>query len=144
MPIDTEKLLRDALAAVEQSKAKDELEERFKRLEERRPELRMSDVMAALEGASDEELDALQGTVLGGRAAAVLDDRDDDDNDDDPPATPPKPKPRTRPGRKSGSAYDWDVDKDGEVVPVGMARVYSGDDEPEEVELRDAEQDTDA
>lgn len=139
MPVDMEKLLRDALSAVEQSKAKDELEERFKRLEERRPELNMSDVMAALEKASDEELDALQGTVLGARAGEILDDRDDDVDDDDPPAQ--KPKKKTRPGRKSGNAYDWDVDERGQVVPLGMARVYGGDDEDDEVELRDAEVD---
>ena len=43
--------------------------------------------------------------------------------------------PRTRPGRKSGEAYDWTVDDDGNVVRSDVAVVWSGEDEPDEVEL---------
>jgi hypothetical protein len=44
-------------------------------------------------------------------------------------------KRRIRPGRKSGRAYGWWIDDDGEVVKLDIARIYSGPDEPDEVEL---------
>src|SRR5215469_12390152 len=123
MPVDMEKLLRSALSEVEQSKQHDALEDRFKQLEDKPREITMADVMRALESASDAELDALQGTILGSRAAEVLDDRADD-NGTPPPRRERKPKPRTRPGRKSGAAYDWWVDDEtGEIVKLDMARV---------------------
>lgn len=73
------------------------------------------------------------------------------DEQGDPPAAPkpaaktkeepePKPEPaakKTRPGRKSGMAYQWTVDEAGKVERLDMARVYSGPDEPDEVELDD-------
>lgn len=62
----------------------------------------------------------------------------------------PKPKPRkekeepparrTRPGRKSGQAYDWTVDDAGNVSRVDIAHIYNGEDEPDEVELPDDDQ----
>ena len=51
--------------------------------------------------------------------------------------------PKLRPGRKSGNAYAWDVDEQGQVVGLNHAKVYMGEDEPDEVEipeLREAEQ----
>jgi len=45
-----------------------------------------------------------------------------------------EPKKKTRPGRKHGRAYGWTV-KNGKVVLTDVATVYSGDDEPDEVEL---------
>lgn len=54
---------------------------------------------------------------------------------------PAEEKPRARrPGRKSGQAYSWYTDADGNVIQVtdGMARVYSGPDEDDEVELPEA------
>ena len=55
-------------------------------------------------------------------------------------ASPPPPKPkRTRPGRRAGNVYDWDVDADGRVVRLGTAKVYNGDDEPDQVDLPDDE-----
>lgn len=143
MPIDIEKLLTDALGEVKRSREKDELEQRFTKLEGRN--ISVSDVMTALESASDDELDALRGTVLGGMAGRVAEDREDGNGDSggggDPPKPKPKPKPRTRPGRKSGNAYDWWVDDDGNVTRLDVARIYSGDDEPDEVEIRAAEDD---
>lgn len=67
---------------------------------------------------------------------------EDDDEDDD---AKPKSKARIRPGRKSGRAYGWWIDDDGEVVKLDIARVYSGPDEPDEVELfpRDENEDDD-
>lgn len=49
-------------------------------------------------------------------------------------------KKKTRPGRKSGRAYDWYVDDKGRVVVTDVATVYSGDDEPDEVETWDQEE----
>lgn len=46
-----------------------------------------------------------------------------------------KAEPRTRPGRKPGAAYDWDVDEDGEVIQLNYAKVYSGESEPDKVEI---------
>lgn len=46
-----------------------------------------------------------------------------------------KPKNRTRPGRKSGKAYGWWVGEDGEIVKLDIARIYTGEDEPDEVEM---------
>lgn len=48
---------------------------------------------------------------------------------------------RTRPGRKSGQVYKWDVDDDGNVVELDIPKVFSGEDEPERVELPDAAED---
>jgi hypothetical protein len=45
------------------------------------------------------------------------------------------PKPKTRPGRKSGQVYKWDVDDDGNVIALDIPKVFSGDDEPDRVEL---------
>lgn len=53
----------------------------------------------------------------------------------------PDPKPKrkkTRPGRKSGNVYDWDV-VDGKVVRLDTAKVYAGDDEPDRVDLDEDE-----
>lgn len=152
MPVDIEQLLTDALAQVRNGREKDELDQRFAKLEEKR-NLSMSDILTALEGASDEELDALQGTVLGGLAKKVEDERNDDDDDVADAAgvagngkKKKTPKPRTRPGRKSGNAYDWWVDDEtGEVVKLDVARIYSGEDEDDEVNIpiRDSESDDD-
>jgi hypothetical protein len=46
---------------------------------------------------------------------------------------------KTRPGRKSGAAYDWTINDDGEVEQLDVAQVYGGEDEPERVELDDGE-----
>ncbi len=45
-----------------------------------------------------------------------------------------EPKRKTRPGRKKGRAYDYTI-KNGKVVLLDVANVYSGEDEPDEVEL---------
>jgi len=46
-----------------------------------------------------------------------------------------KKKRKTRPGRKAGRAYSWYVDEKGRVKVSDVAQVYSGEDEPDEVEL---------
>lgn len=58
-----------------------------------------------------------------------------------PRAVKPKEEPtprRTRPGRKSGMAYEWYVDDDGKVVKTDIANIYNGPDEEQEVELPEA------
>jgi phenylpyruvate tautomerase PptA (4-oxalocrotonate tautomerase family) len=52
--------------------------------------------------------------------------------------TPKEEKPtakKTRPGRKSGSAYQWYTDDEGRVVKTDIPQVYQGADEADEVEL---------
>lgn len=53
--------------------------------------------------------------------------------------TPPEKKSKTRPGRKHGKAYGWTV-KNGKVVLTDVATVYSGEDEPDEVEMMEPEE----
>lgn len=139
MPVDLKKLLGTALQEIEREEERDKLEGRFKALEERKPELRLGDLVTMLENASDEELKALEGTVLAGLVKEVREGEDDDDNNDDD-GKPPKNKPkRTRPGRRSGAVYDWFVDENGKVVKAEVAKVYTGEDEPDEVELPEDE-----
>jgi hypothetical protein len=51
--------------------------------------------------------------------------------------TPPveEKKKKNRPGRKNGKAYGWYIDDKGRVKVSDVAQVYSGEDEPDEVEL---------
>lgn len=42
---------------------------------------------------------------------------------------------RTRPGRRSGQAYNYFIDDDGRKHPTDLPTIYSGPDEPDEVEL---------
>src|SRR6266508_3872985 len=110
MPVDLKKLLRSALDEIEREEEHDSLERRFKALEERKPEMRLGDLVAALENASDEELTALEGTVLSGLVKEVRDEDNPPPPANEPPVPPEPRKPRKRPGRKSGNAYDWWVD----------------------------------
>lgn len=115
--------LRDS----ESDRERRELRESLARLEQRYAKL--------------ERLAIEQGFVLDGLEG---DDAADDDADDD--AGKPKAKPKakgkpaaraTRPGRKSGTAYQFTVDDAGRVVPLDVAEIYAGEDEPDEVELDD-------
>lgn len=83
----------------------------------------------------------------------VKEDLDDPNPNPDPNPTPnpnpnptpdpdPDPKRKTRQGRKAGRAYDWDV-VDGKIVYLNYAKVYSGEDEPEEVDLLVDDEDDD-
>lgn len=73
------------------------------------------------------------------RRAAAKDTGDDGEGDDDAGGSDDPPATRrtgTRKGRKRGNAYDYDVDeKTGRPVPLGVAKVYQGDDEPDQVEF---------
>lgn len=139
MPIDLEEIFADALDKIRGSKAKDDLEERFKALEERKPEFKVTDLVAALENASDEELEALEQSQFGEllrQAREAEDEKEKPKPKPDPGEPPQETEPVTvRPGRRSGMAYDWDVDEDGQVVELPVARVYTGEDEPDEIEV---------
>lgn len=52
---------------------------------------------------------------------------------DEEPAT----ERRTRPGRKSGNLYKWTTDENGNVVELDIPTIYSGEDEPDKVDLPD-------
>lgn len=52
-----------------------------------------------------------------------------------PVDTKKETKKKSRPGRKNGRAYGWYVDEKGRVRTSDVATVYSGEDEPDEVEL---------
>lgn len=53
---------------------------------------------------------------------------------------PPEPRRKTRPGRKSGSVYQYYTDDDGRVHATDLPQVWSGEDEPDEVEIPDDEE----
>lgn len=139
MPVNLKKLLRDALDEIEREEEHDALETRFKALEEKKPDLRLGDLLTMLETASDDELQALEGTALAGLVKEVREgENDNGDDNTPPPPKPPKPPPaekQLRPGRRSGMAYDWWVDDEGQVTKLDVARVYNGEDEPDEVEI---------
>lgn len=59
----------------------------------------------------------------------------DPDPDPAPAPDPPPPARRTRPGRKSGRPYSFDVDDEGNVRDLDTAKIYNGPDEDDEVEL---------
>lgn len=85
-------------------------------------------IAAAVRGGVDDD-------PTGGRPGAGDGDGSGDGGNVDPD---PKPKPKkTRPGRKSGNVYDWDVDDAGQLVRLDTAKVYAGDDEPDRVEIPD-------
>lgn len=94
----------------------------------------------------DEILKAL-GTLSAEERRAVLGELDLPEPAPEPAPEPesqpepePEPKPkRVRAGRKSGSLYMWDVDDKGRQFPLDIPHLYSGDDEPDEVELPDEE-----
>lgn len=121
------KMIEEAEAEEDRSSVLERLERLEQRLEER-----------GSGGLSDDDVAFLR--RLREQQAATDDDPPaGDDPDDDPPADDDPdddpPAAKTRPGRKSGMAYDWTVDDDGNVVESATAIVYTGEDEPDEVEL---------
>jgi len=128
-----EELLEKQLELVRARKGSEReaaLEERIATLEKRLEEKPKAEREEALEEITDEEYELIRQH----RAAAP------------PPAPKAEPAPapapaakRTRPGRKSGMAYEWYVDDAGKVVKTDIANIYNGADEPDEVELPDEE-----
>jgi len=106
-----EAALEDKVAALENGRQTDEKDREIEELKAK---------LAALEAADDDPP-----PPVGDPPPAAI----EVDNDDDPPPA------LTRPGRKSGAAYDWYVGEDGQVIQSDTAIVYSGPDEPESVAL---------
>lgn len=145
---DLETLLDRLLTSVRDDRARAELEELKTR------KFTLSDLMDAMESASDEELERWERDFF---STTELDDFPPGDPsagngppdptvtvpppaNGDPPGNPagdppPPASAETRPGRKRGNVYDWTTDEDGNVQQLGIGRVYTGEDEPEEVEL---------
>jgi hypothetical protein len=122
--------LADEYEAEEERERSSAREERIDKLEaELRKAMRRTPeaVDDAVEELSDEEWKLIEQHRKGAAAP--------------PPAveepTEEEPPRRTRLGRKSGQAYMWTVDDDGNVQKVDIAHVYSGADEPDEVTLPD-------
>lgn len=130
-----------ALTSADLRELADKLDGRSKAAAEQELQARVDRMEAALArgGLTEEQ----QRTLAS--AQALLDELDaEQDEEESKPKRNGKPKPKdddegvqrklaTRPGRKKGAAYDYDVDDQGRPVKLGTAKVYSGDDEPDEV-----------
>jgi hypothetical protein len=149
--------LKDVLARIARELEDEELREEFAELKSRRAswedvleairnappegraelrEIMLAEIAAAAEGDDEDELPAPQGK--GGRRDAGEDDGTEEDNVGGGKGGGKKKKVRrrVRPGRRSGMAYDWYVDEEtGEIVRSPVAVIYSGEDEPDEVEM---------
>lgn len=134
--------LKDVLARIvrelEDEEAKDEVRELREQLAAGN-KVSLADIREAISSASPEERASIRELLaeeLNGKEPPA------DGGKQEPPKrkrkedpTPPPTGRRTRPGRKSGAAYDWYVDDDGKVVRSPTAVIYSGEDEPDEVEM---------
>ncbi len=133
--------LEIALKAVKDDEARDELNE----LKGRR--MTLADLESALDDATDEDRERFKAALIrhgiGEEEAERIADGSpappaNGDGGSAGDASPPEPAPpakKTRPGRKSGQAYQWTVDDEGNVVKKGTATVYNGPDEDDEVEI---------
>lgn len=122
--------LANELDTREKGESQAELAKRVEQLEAQRTELDFSTL-------TDEQLETLAERLrgpLGVEAREELEER----VEENPPSVeevPPVPTRRTRPGRKAGRAYMWTIDDDGKVQKQSLAHIYSGPDEPDEVEI---------
>jgi hypothetical protein len=134
--------LRTVLARIarelEDEEAKDEIQELRDALAEGK-KVSIADIRDAISEAPPEERAQLRQILaeeMDGEPAPVADPpKPKRGKKADPPTPPPADGRKTRPGRKSGMAYDWFVDDDGKVVRLPTATIYSGEDEPDEVEM---------
>lgn len=140
-------VLRRIITEMDDEEAKDEMRELRDQLKQGQ-KVSVADIREAIAAAPPEERAALRELL----AEELNDDGNpppaDDGNGDDkgkgkrkPNPKPPATKRNVRPGRKSGAAYDWYVDDDGKVVRSPTAVIYSGEDEPDEVEMLPPEDD---
>lgn len=149
--------MKEVLAQVVKELDDDEVRDEFEQLRNRK--VTWADVKEAIAEAPPEDRAELRrlladegapASVTGQNGGSGAGDDDTDagtDADDDGDAgggdggrrRDPGRERRLRPGRKSGMAYDWFVDDDGNVVKSSTAIIYSGEDEPDEVEMLDDE-----
>lgn len=139
--------IKEVLARVARELEDEEVAEEFEALKGKKPT--WEEVRDALAEMPPEERAKVRALLIeeGAPAKEVKPGKNGDDPDPnpdpDPDPDPDKPTRRTRPGRKSQHAYQWYIDDDGRVVRSPTAVIYTGDDEPDEVELLDAEDDED-
>lgn len=124
MPIETSDL-EEMLARVKEREAKAEAELQQAETKAERDEIR--DRLEALE-ARNAELEKL---------LSEAEPEEEPEKEPEPEEEPEPSARRTRPGRKSGSAYTYTINEDGNRVEVDIPTIYSGPDEPDEVELPD-------
>jgi len=102
----------------------------------------LSELSEAYKDASPEEREEFR-QLFGGTPAQVVSEEPAPKPKETPKpkrrreTAPPEPK-NTRPGRRAGQVYDYDVDEGGQVIKLDVARVYNGPDEDEDVEIPDA------
>lgn len=138
-PLDLEALLRRLLKEIDDDKAESRLREL-----ETKGTVSVRSIIDALKEAPEEEREELSGIlsealgITDAAADAALGVTDPPDPPPtDPPTDPPAdPAKRTRQGRKRDGVYDFD--EKGEKTD--HLYVYSGEDEPDEVELEDEEE----
>ena len=132
MPPDLKAMLRrlaDQIEDEEEGERSQGLVARIEALEQRKPTA--DELREALAALSDEDLRELL------RVPAVREEvrEEIEEREDGPPPEDEEPTVRTRPGRKRGHAYMFTVDDEGRVKRTEIAHIYSGEDEPDEVEL---------
>jgi hypothetical protein len=140
---DSDDLLEQWLAAGQQlltarkgTKREAELEGRLEKLEGLLADRPAAERREALEDLSDDELELLREYRAGNLKPAADEPSGEPDGDDIQDVTPK----RTRPGRKAGRPYSWTVGDDGEVVRLDIPSIFHGEDEPDEVEIPDADE----
>lgn len=126
--------LRDLAAQIEKDEQADRDAEAKKKLAELEGAALSADDRELLDWARKfrAELEKDDGGNPPAAPGRVPSDPEQKPKEDDP--KPPAAR-KTRPGRKSGMAYQWTVDDTGKVEKLDLARVYSGPDEPDEVEI---------
>jgi uncharacterized coiled-coil protein SlyX len=83
----------------------------------------VAELREAMDEVTDEEWELVKEHRAGKKKAAPIVEEE------------PEPVKAMRPGRKKGKAYQFTVDDEGRVQKTDIAHIYSGDDEPDEVEL---------
>lgn len=134
--------LKDVLAKIvkelDDEEAKDEIRDLRDQLAQGK-RVTLADIREAIAEAPPEDRAAIRELLaeeLDGQPVADPPAPDDDGKGKGKRKPKPEPPKRsTRPGRRSGQAYDWFVDDDGQVVRSNVAVIYSGEDEPDEVEM---------
>lgn len=138
MPPDLKRLLRDLADLYEreeEGESSQALHARIEALEARAEEAPKAELADALGELTDDERELIREY----RESATTPPKPKQEK---PVEEGPEAKPsRTRPGRKSGALYEFTVDDAGNVQRVDIPTVYSGPDEPDEVELPDDEED---
>lgn len=134
---DLKTVLTKIVREMEDEEAKDEVRTLREQLEQGK-RVTITDIREAINEAPPEERAQLR-ELLAEELETPAPAQEPPADEKDKRKPKPKPKPssdrKTRPGRRSGQAYDWFVDDDGNVVRSNVAVIYSGEDEPDEVEM---------